>query len=104
MRRRELHAPRFVRFKLSGASRLDGQILWYLQRESEKGNVQACFSTRKRKTKQIKGERWKDKKRKKRNTPEGKRNKREIEIQKERDYSNVENREDKNFVVLPVEF
>lgn len=64
MRRRELHAPRFVRFKLSGASRLDEQILWYLQRESEKGNVQACFSTRKRKTKQIKGERWKDKKKK----------------------------------------
>ena len=67
-RRRELHAPRFVRFKLSGASRLDEQILWYLQRESEKGNIQTWTGTKRRKRKkenarleQIKEERRSEK-------------------------------------------
>lgn len=40
----------FVRFKLSGASRLGEQILCYRPRESEKGNIEAAVlksSTRK---------------------------------------------------------
>lgn len=56
----------FVRFKLSGASRLGEQILCYPPRESEKGNIEAAVKTtsskgkkKKRKRKGRKDERTK---------------------------------------------
>lgn len=65
----------FVRFKLSGASRLGEQILCYPPRESEKGNIEAAVL----KTTSSKGK----KKKRKREGRKDERTKREREREEE---------------------